>query len=154
MDRAQSAVEYLVIFGVVVLAFVVLLALFTSDAMRDARMQTKGIAEELGFQVAEEIDNAVRAGDGYMRNFTIPSRAEGFMTYTLVINTLSGSVDIYYEENQSDISLPILTKNITVSPTNFAYLQNGTEYGYTLNNTLRNIFIRNRNGTIEIYQSS
>ncbi len=150
MRRAQQSVELMVVFATALATFIIFYALFAQQYGEGARRQAETDGTTLTQQLAEEINIAARAGDGYSRKISYPARIPGAINYSLEINNRSGSVDLAMEMGSGSFflySAPTLTRNITGEP---AY---ASAYGYSLIIARGAAYVENRGGMIIINQT-
>ena len=148
--RAQQSVELMVVFATALATFIIFYALFAQQYGESARRQAETDGTTLTQQLAEEINIAARAGDGYSRKISYPSRIPGAISYNLTVNNRSGSVDLAMEMSPGSFylySAPTLTRNITGEP---AYESTN---GYSLLILRGAAYVENRGGIIVINQT-
>lgn len=160
-SKGQSANELLVIYMFVMLVFTIFVADFSRQ--RSAEMQNARIAaaDSVGEQFANELNFAARAGSGYSKKFIYPVLLQGVIPYTIILNTLSKSVDIQFSMGTVNYShsFPIISSNVVVEPTINATLPNGQPYGYILQSSNYSfssgqIYVQNINGVIVVSMAS
>lgn len=148
--RAQQSVELMVVFATALATFIIFYALFAQQYGESARRQAEADGATLSQQLAEEINIAARAGDGYSRRISYPSRIPGAINYSIEVNNRSGSVDLAMEMAPGSIfiySAPTITRNIT------GELAYASANGYSLLIIRGAAFIENRGGVIVINQT-
>lgn len=146
---AQQGIDLMVVFATALAMFVLFYALFAQQYGESMRRQAESGGVNLAERLAGEINIAARAGDGYSRRVSYPTRIPGAISYSMEINNRSGSVDIsmamggyiFYH------SAPALTRNITGEP------QYESANGYSLLIARGATYIENRGGVIVINQT-
>lgn len=103
IKNAQSSVEFSIIVGAVLVAFITFLGILTQT------IGTKNIEKrnteffELATSVQNELNIAAKTSNGYKRTFTIPDKIEG-IDFTIEIT--AGSVYLHSEEGKYATSIP------------------------------------------------
>jgi len=150
MRRAQQGIDLMVVFATALAMFVLFYAIFAQQYNESARRQAQADGVNLAERLAEEVSIAARAGDGYSRRVTYPTKMPGVVSYTLEANNRSGSVDIVMNMGAGSYfyhSATALTRNITGEP------QYASANGYSLLIARGATFIENRGGVVVINQT-
>jgi len=150
-QKGQQAVELLLAFSTALAIFITFYALFSQQygesSNRHVQAQGIGVADH----IAAEINEAARAGDGYVRRITYAQDLFGVENYSIVVNNVSGSVDValvFFTNKEFDYSSPTITRAIqgearyTDTPRNGFYIEASRGYAY----------LENRNGTVFVTQ--
>jgi len=148
-SKGQQGVELLVIFSAALAMFVVFYAIFAQQYGESVRRQAQSDGVALADKIAWEINIATRAGDGYQRQVQYQGKIPGTVSYTLLINNASGSVDLSMNMGTGtpyQYTSPLLTRNIT-GETEFQAAN-----GFTLQPERGYLFVENRRGGIIISQ--
>ena len=158
--KAQAANELLIIFMFAFFIFTLFLGIFARQRSEEVLAAKVAVADQLGSQFAEEINLAARGGDGYSKKFTFPMELEGVTPYTIILNTLSNSIDINFSRGDLNFShsFPLIinaANKSRVFPEVSVSLPGGRQYGYILfssnSNIFRNyIYIQNVRGVVII----
>ena len=80
--KAQVAMEFLALVGVMLLIFMTFLLVITDQGIRIAATKEELVVEDIANSIQKEILTAASVQDGYRRNFTIPYQVQG-INYTL-----------------------------------------------------------------------
>ena len=126
MKKGQTAIEFLIVCGAVLLFFIIFFALIENniaDKMKEKR--TAALRDET-LAVQREIYFAYTSTDGYSREFTIPQQVSG-MDWNISIN----SQMIYAITLDIKDAISFSIQNITGQPrigTNVIRKINGTTY--------------------------
>ena len=106
--RSQSAIEFLILIGVIAFFFTIFFAALNEN-IGDKTRERKTIAiENIAVSVQDEINLASKSSDGYSRQFNVPNDFNG-EDYS--INLTDGMVYVKSSDNKYAIALPI--PNIT-----------------------------------------
>ena len=107
--KGQSAFEFLVYVGIVMLIMAIFL--WNSLSLQTQSMHTKidTEARNLCDTIAFEINSAVRSGDGYSRKFFVPNSFAGITDFTIKVDGYSVFVDWV----DKSVSSSIIIRNIT-----------------------------------------
>ena len=121
--KGQSAFEFLVYVGIVVL--IMAYFLWNSLSLQSQSMHTKIDAEanKLCDTIAFEINSAVRSGDGYNRKFLVPKSFAGITDFTITVDEYS----VFVDWGDKSIVCSIITRNITNTNTinpGFNFIEN------------------------------
>jgi len=103
-DRGQSAVEFMILIGVVLFIFSLFLIVIQNNVSDKFDEDRDRIALEIVLTVQDEINLASESSDGYSRNFKIPSRV-GSLGYNISI--IESNVFLITEDGRHAVSLPI-----------------------------------------------
>ena len=149
--RGQQGVELLVIFSAALAVFVIFYAVFAQQYGDSVRRQAQADGISLADSIAWEINIAARAGDGYQRQVSYAGTIGGVSNYSLLVNSVSGSVDLtmnFAPGNSYQYTAPLLTRNVT-GESQFALPNNG---GFTLQPERGYMFVENRMGQVFVSQ--
>jgi hypothetical protein len=154
-NKAQAANELLIIFMFAFFIFTIFISTFARQRSEEVLQAKIAVADQIGSQFAEEINLAARGGDGYSKKFSFPMELEGVTPYSIILNTLSNSIDINFSRGTLNFShsFSLITRaanKTRVFPEVKAYLTGGGEYGYILNLSRGYIYIQNVRGIIII----
>ena len=128
--RGQSAFEFLVYVGIVVL--IMAFFMWNSLSLQTQSMHTKidVEAKKLCDTISFEINSAVRSGDGYNRKFSVPKSFSGITDFTITVDDYS----VFVDWEDKSVSCSIIVRNIT----NTNIIDKGVN------------FIENKNGDIYV----
>jgi hypothetical protein len=128
--KGQSAFEFLVYVGILVLIMAVFM--WNSMSLQNQSMHTKidVEAKNLCNMVASEINNAVRTGDGYSRKFLVSKSFAGITDFTIKVSEYS----VFLDWGDRSLICSIIIRNITNTDV--------IDKGYN--------FIENKNGNIYV----
>lgn len=124
--KAQSAIEFVLLVGAVMLFFIGLLGAFGAQNSDKIREQRNERVKEIAFTLQDEIVLAEGSADGYHRNFTLPLNIMD-IKYNIVIYDRA----IFINTTDGKHALAIPTINITGQPAignNFIKKINGRIY--------------------------
>jgi len=147
--RGQQGVELLVIFSAALAVFVIFYAVFAQQYGDSVRRQAQADGISLADSIAWEINIAARAGDGYQRQVSYAGTIGGVSNYSLLINNVSGSVDLtmnFAPGNSYQYTSPLLTRNVT------GERQFSATGGFTLQPERGYMFVENREGQVFVSQ--
>ena len=103
-SKAQSAIEFMIITGAMLLFFVSMLLVFQQNLSLKAKEKRQFEVQEIVLKVQNEINLAAASTDGYYRNFTIP---EKIINVDYSISTDEGAVYIITDDGKHAMALPI-----------------------------------------------
>ncbi len=115
--RAQSAMEFSLLIGVILFIFLSFLFVFQQDVARKSIEKRNMAFEELALTVQNELNIAAKATDGYRREFIIPNKVLG-VDYSITL--ISNSIYLNSTNGKHAMSFPgqnvtgILTKGTNV----------------------------------------
>jgi len=109
--KAQSAIEFLILVGAMLLIFLSILLVFQKNLTVKSSEQRIIEVQELAISLQNELDIAAGATDGYSRSFQLPIKVIG-QNYNISIQ--SGLV---YIQTADDIFLALSAQNVTGQPT-------------------------------------
>lgn len=144
VKKLQIALEFMVIFAFVLLVFMFLFVIISSQRAQTLSSQIFSEEQLVAQSIAAQLDRALQAGNGYTASVPVTS-AIGTLSYQLLI-TKSGAV-IVNASVGSEVLQAIAYSSARSVQSNAAYLQPGTFY-YSLpigNGTIR---VQNAFGTI------
>ena len=107
--KGQSAFEFLVYVGIVVLIMAIFM--WNSLSLQRQSMYTKidTEAKNLCDTIAFEINSAVRLGDGYHRKFFVPNSFAGITDFTITVDGYS----VFVDWSDKSANCNIIIKNVT-----------------------------------------
>ena len=108
MKKAQSAIELLILVGVMLFIFIGFLFVFQNNVSQKTVENRNQEALELTITVKNEIDIAAGTTDGYSRTFQIPETIFR-QDYNL---TIEGDV-LYFTTSDGSISLSLPSQQVT-----------------------------------------
>ncbi len=123
--KGQSAIELIIIFGVVLLFFVLFFTVIEMNQSEKNKENRDLLLQNVALDVRDEINIAAGASEGYSRNFTIPEKVYG-MDYNIII-TDTGDVYLYSQ----DYAVSFKASNVTGTVkkgTNTIRKENGEVY--------------------------
>lgn len=82
--RGQVSMEFMAYFAFLLIMFAAFGPLFFNQSVRVENMKSELVADRISTLIEREVSIAVRFGDGYKRNFTIPNKISG-SNYTIEI---------------------------------------------------------------------
>ena len=103
----------------------------------------------LADKLADEINTAAFAGDGFERRIIYPSTLPGVINYTVLVNNVSGSIDVSVVPSQGETytySAYLLTRNVS-GESAFA-----TSRGFWIDASRGYAYLANANGTVVVTQ--
>ncbi|MDH3324240.1 MAG: hypothetical protein OEL89_01225 [Candidatus Peregrinibacteria bacterium] len=113
--KAQVGVEFMIIMGALLL-FVSIFLLIIQGNTEDKRYQREDIlTKEVALTVQNEINLALKSGDGYIREFKIPEKI-GELEYEISVD--SGVVYIRTDDGRHALTLPVIEINGSINVTN------------------------------------
>ncbi len=103
-NRAQSALEFVIVVMAMLFLFVGLLV-FVQERIASSKYESLSVAvREVALTVREEISLAQLSTDGYSRQFTLPGNING---YDYKINVTEDSVYVRTDDGRHAIALPV-----------------------------------------------
>lgn len=84
VKRAQSVVEFLIMFGALLLFFVIFMAIINVDVSRENKEKRNVVMDDIASDIRDEISLASKASNGYSREFRVPENMLG-LSYDLTI---------------------------------------------------------------------
>jgi hypothetical protein len=100
---------YIILFGVFLVTFIVVV----SNQRIIEEEKTVMDARRILVMAKNEIDVATNVGDGYSHSFFLPQFLQGGVDYSISVSSETQEINIVY--NDRNISLPLLTSNVTSS---------------------------------------
>ena len=127
--KGQSGIEFMILMAVML--SIVLIFVWNGLTTRQKVFDTKTNveAQELCDYIAFEINSAVKAGDGYKRNFYVTNEFFGVSNFTISVSEYS----VFIDWGRKSVSSTIITKNINGD------IESGKKYS-----------IENKNGEIYV----
>lgn len=113
MKKAQSAVEFIILMGVVSMMFVIFVSIIQGNISDEVKDNRDTVLKEVALTVQNEISLAINAPDGYLREFTLPPNILG-LDYE--INLTGTSVFIRTLDSKHAIALPAQNVTDAVNP--------------------------------------
>jgi hypothetical protein len=102
--KAQSAIEFMILVGFLLVAFVIFLSI-VSENLRDKANERQNLQiKEIALGVKVEVDLAAESSDGYVRSFSIPIKIYG-ADYDISVN--EGFVSINTGDGGHALSLSL-----------------------------------------------
>ncbi|MCK5612409.1 hypothetical protein KAR91_61625 [Candidatus Pacearchaeota archaeon] len=77
VKKAQSVMEFLVMFGALLFFFVVFMAIINADLTRENREKQSALLQNAASDIRDEISLAAKATDGYSREFFVAEKILG-----------------------------------------------------------------------------
>ena len=108
--KGQSAMEFMTLIGVLLIIFVAMLGIVSSDIAYTNKKKELMIGEDIIIKIQREINLAARALDGYSREFTIPEKL-GNKNYSIWVT--GNEVIISTANNDFWRVIPTVNGNIT-----------------------------------------
>ncbi|MFC1768667.1 hypothetical protein ACFLZX_02790 [Nanoarchaeota archaeon] len=108
--RAQSAMEFLVLAGILLFILLVMLAVVSHQTSIVNQNRDTIVVEDIVAKIQKEINLAARVSDGYSRSFYLPSKV-GKLDYS--INIIGGEVIIDTGGQTYSRKVPPVVGNIT-----------------------------------------
>jgi hypothetical protein len=109
--KSQAGVEFLILMSIMLT--IVLVVVWSGLSLRQKVFWSKTVteAQELCDYIAFEINSAVKAGDGYKRNFYVENEFFGVTDFTITVSEYS----VFIDWDGKSVSSSIVTRNITGS---------------------------------------
>lgn len=107
--RGQASVEFMFLIGVLMIILAVFLWSDMSLQNRLVGIKIKVEAQELCDKIAFEINTAVRAGDGYKREFHVEKNFFGVSDFDISV----GNYSVFIDWRRGSASSSIIVKDIT-----------------------------------------
>lgn len=108
MKKGQSAIEFMLLVGFLLFAFITFLAISSGDMTENIRVRNNQMLYDVAFTIHSEIDLAYNSLDGYSRDFNIPNDIYG-MEYS--ISVVGGIASVKTLNGNYALGIPI--KNVT-----------------------------------------
>lgn len=107
--RGQISIEFMIF--VTILALIVIALLWNNLSLQNRMIgiKTNVEAQKLSDSIAFEINAAVKAGDGYERDFYVENSFFGISNFNISVEEYYASIDW----SERSVSSRIITKNIT-----------------------------------------
>jgi hypothetical protein len=114
--RGQAAIEFMIY--VSILALILAIFLWSNASLQNRMIGIKTVTEAKNFcdNIAFEINNAVRTGDGYSRKFYVPDNFYGVSNFMISVGNYSVYLDWKNNSASSSIIIKNLTNTNTISP--------------------------------------
>jgi hypothetical protein len=106
--KAQSAVEFIILLGVMLFIFLAYTQVFQKNLAEKSKEQRVFLIQDLALTVQNEIDLASSSTSGYERTFKVP---EKILNIEYSISLVDNSVYVITNDNKIATSLPI--QNVT-----------------------------------------
>lgn len=94
--KAQGTIEFVILFGVALLFFVMITAAIQIDQSKKNKEKERLLLQNVALDVQDEINLAAESSEGYARNFTIPLNIIG-RDYEINLSNdyVIANIDIY-----------------------------------------------------------
>ena len=122
--KAQVAMEFLALVGVMLLMFIVFLLVITDQSVRISSTKEELIVDDIATSIQKELLTAASVQDGYSRNFTIPFQVQG-VNYTIYQS--NESFALISKRQSASRKIPPLVGNLMIG-SNMISKRNGTIY--------------------------
>ena len=122
--RAQGAMEFMVLAGILLLLFAIIMGIFGSQASDTNKQKIQLRAEDVVVKIQKEVHLAARVLDGYSREFTLPQRIVN-KEYTLTIQ--GDEIVLHVMDDDFWRTIPPVVGNFTLG-TNTIRKANGIIY--------------------------
>jgi len=96
MKRGQSAIELMIIIGVVLTFFTIFISVIYSSQAEKTQQQEKRELLNIALDIREEIEAASETLDGYKREFVVPRKVMG---HNYTIEKIGNDIQMKSEEN-------------------------------------------------------
>jgi hypothetical protein len=106
--KGQAGVEFMILISIMLIIVLIFVWNGLSTQQRVFDVKTDVEAQQLCDNIAFEINSAVKAGDGYKRNFYVKNDFFGVSNFTISVSEYSVFIDWYH----NSVSSSIITKNI------------------------------------------
>ncbi len=107
--RAQVSIEFMYMIMAATMMIILFTVIFSEIYQDNLRDKKAIIFEDFGYSIQTEVIMAAEAKPGYMRNFTVPEKLEGF-GYEITI--LNSTLLINYTDNIFEIPIPKTSGNL------------------------------------------
>jgi len=111
--KAQVSMEFMALISLMVLIFVAYTPFFWQQQKEIQDHSEYMMAKRILSSVKKEVDTAVMFGDGYTRNFTVPSTISG-IDYGITVNEEKKMVTLFWKDKITYEFL--IAHNITGNP--------------------------------------
>ncbi|MBR9706508.1 hypothetical protein GOV14_05715 [Candidatus Pacearchaeota archaeon] len=111
--KAQVGIEFIIVFGAVFFFFTILVVTIYEVNFDRINEKRDLLTNEVALEVQNEISLAVKAANGYEREFTLPARIDG-KTYDVQIS--DNAVYVKTTDNAHSLMLPIAEVNVATNP--------------------------------------
>ena len=106
--KGQAGIEFMALMSIMLTIVLIFVWNGLSTRQRVFDVKTNADAQELCDNIAFEINSAVKAGDGYKRNFYVQDEFFGVSNFTVTISEYS----VFMDWSKKSVSSVIVTKNI------------------------------------------
>ena len=127
--KGQAGVEFMILMSVMLMIVLIFVWNGLSTRQRVFEAKTNVEAQEFCDYIAFEINSAVKAGDGYKRNFDVKSEFFGVSDFNITVSEYS----VFIDWDKKSVSSSIVIRNIT------GEIEKGQKYS-----------IENKNGEIYV----
>lgn len=127
--KGQAGVEFMILMSVMLTIVLIFVWNGLSTRQRVFEAKTNVEAQEFCDYIAFEINSAVKAGDGYKRNFDVKNELFGVSDFTITVSEYS----VFIDWTGKSFSSSIITENIN------GVIERGKKYS-----------IENKNGEIYV----
>ncbi len=104
LKKSQSSIEFIILTGIIMLFFSVFFLSIQESGSDKLREKRAFLAKQTAFIVQDEINLALKSGDGYERRFVLPESLDGMDYNAIVIDEM---IYIKTADNKSAVALPI-----------------------------------------------
>lgn len=127
--KGQAGVEFMILMSVMLMIVLIFVWNGLSTRQRVFEIKTSVETQGLSNSIAFEINSAVKAGDGYKRNFYVKNEFFGASGFNITISEYS----VFIDWDKKSVSSSIIIRNIT------GEIERGKKYS-----------IENKNGEIYV----
>jgi len=106
--KSQASLEFMIFASILIFMLSVYFWSSSSFQQQVNKIKTIEEAQRLCDKIAFEINLAVRAGDGYRRNFYVDENLYGISNFTIQV----ANNTVFLDWNEGSVSSSIITKNI------------------------------------------
>lgn len=103
-DSGQASMEFMTYFGFALLVFALFAPMFLNQISEIDRFGGELEAERAATVIEEEINLAVKFGDGYNRSFRLPNKIHG-ANYTVDLDTDSRIISVDWNDGEQQRQL-------------------------------------------------
>jgi hypothetical protein len=123
LRKSQSAIEFVIMIGFVLMFFSVFLLIIQENTANKLEEKNRLIVNELAAEIQDEVNLALEASDGYLREFSIPEKVAN-RDYD--VSLAEGFVYLNTTDGKYALALPIPEVNGTIqNGTNMIRKENG-----------------------------
>jgi poly(3-hydroxyalkanoate) synthetase len=107
--RSQSAIEFAVMIGFLLFAFITFVAIINNNLSDRYREKEDAAVKDIAYAIQDEINIASTTTDGYLRNFTIPNKI-GTKDYER-LKISQGLVQVATDKSSIVLPIPEVSSN-------------------------------------------